>query len=61
MTKDQQGLVRDLLDKEVGNLSDWAINFLESLEKNKWNFPLTEKQLNKVHELAMQEGLINEC
>lgn len=60
MTKDQQNLVRDLLEHDVENLDDWSINFLENLENKYWevNTPLSEKQLNKLHELAKKEGLI---
>lgn len=58
MTKDQQSLVRDLLDQDVGNLSEWAIGFLESLEERSWHLPMSEKQINKLHDLAQQEGLI---
>lgn len=60
MTKDQQQLVRDLLDHDEGNLDDWSINFLESLEGRCWELSeqLSEKQQNKLHELAKKEGLI---
>ncbi len=58
MTKDQQNLVRDLLDQEVGNLDNWSINFLDSLEAKMWRETLSDKQLNKLHELAKKEGLI---
>lgn len=58
MTKDQQNLVEDLLQQDVGNLDDWSINFLDSLRNRMWEEELSEKQLNKLHELAKKEGLI---
>lgn len=60
MTRDQQSLVRDLLDQDVGSLDDWSINFLESLEDKYWQLtqPITQKQIDKLHELAKKEGLI---
>jgi len=58
--KDQQQLVRDLLDQDVGNLDNWSISFLENLENKYWevNTPLSENQFNKLHELAKKEELI---
>lgn len=57
MTKNQQSLVLDLLHQDK-NLSDWSLNFLLNLEQNYWENPITQLQINKLHQLAKQEGLI---
>ena len=45
MNKDQRRDVRDLLDLEDG-LTAWEMEFIESLDRDRWDGDLTEKQEN---------------
>lgn len=51
MTKDQQGMVLDLLKLE-GGLSDWEMSFIENLHDSFWIRKLTESQDEKLRDIV---------
>ena len=51
MTADQQQKVRDLLDLE-GGLTEWEINFIQSLYDYKWAVTLSERQDETLDEIV---------
>ena len=59
MTADQESLLDDLLASEDANLTGWEIDFLDSLDSNRRERSLSEKQLDVLHRIARKAGLID--
>ena len=51
MTEDEQNMIRELNDLEIG-LSGWEMDFISDLENTRWNSDLTERQHDTLQRLA---------